>query len=245
MSVLWHECADAEAVAEAAAHFVLRRLEEALGGQPFATLALSGGSGPKALFRQLAAARFVWDRVHFFWVDERSVPPTHPDSNFGLAQELLLGPARIPRSQIHRVHGELRPEVAAERYVEEIQEFFGLEEGGQPHFDLVHLGLGPDAHTASLFPGEPLIDDRSGIAAAVYVEKFNTWRITLLPGALLNAHQTMFVAAGEDKADAVRAVLTEAYDPHRWPAQVITHHGHDVVWFIDHAAAKKEQPASS
>lgn len=240
MSVQWHELDDAEAAAEAAAHFLLSRLENALSGRPRATVALSGGSGPKALLGRLAAARFDWAPVHFFWVDERSVPPSHADSNFRLAQECLLGPARIPKTQVHRIAGELRPELAAQRYVEEIQGFFGSE-GEAPRFDVVHLGLGPDGHTASLFPGEPLIEDRSGIAAAVYVEKLNAWRVTLLPGALLAARHTFFLTTGEEKAEAVRAVLTEEYDPQRWPAQVITHHGRNVVWFLDRAAAKKEE----
>ena len=240
MSVQWHELADPEAVAEAAAHFVLGRLEDALAGREVASLAVSGGSSPRGLFRKLAAARFPWDRVHFFWVDERSVPPSHNDSNFRLAQELLLAPARVSKHQIHRIPGELRPELAARRYAEEIQQFYDLEDTAQPHFDVIQLGLGPDAHTASLFPGEPLIEDRAGIAAAVYVEKLNTWRVTLLPGALLAARHTLFVTTGEEKADAVHAVLTEEYNPLRWPAQVITHHGRNVVWFLDHAAAKRE-----
>ena len=240
MSVQWFEQADPDATAEAAAHFVLGRLEDALAGRECATIALSGGSSPRGLFARLARTRFRWDRVHFFWVDERSVPPTHEDSNFRLAQELLLGPARIPKPQIHRIEGELRPELAAKRYTDEIRRFFRPENDALPHFDVIQLGLGPEGHTASLFPGEPLIEDRSGIAAAVYVEKLNTWRITLLPGVLLAALHTVFLATGDQKAEAVRAVLTEEYNPQRWPAQVITHHGRRVVWFLDHAAAARE-----
>src|SRR2546426_502862 len=150
-----------------------------------------------------------------------------------MAQETLLGPVRAAERQVHRIKGELRPEAAAQRYAADIRAFFGLEEGEQPSFDVLHLGLGPDGHTASLFPGESLIEDRSGIAAAVYVEKMNTWRVTLLPGALLAAQNTVFFTTGGEKADAVRAVLTEEYNPQRWPAQVITHHGRKVVWFLD------------
>ncbi len=245
MSVQWFELPDAEAAAEAAVHFVLGRLEDVLSGSDYATLALAGGPGPQSLFPRLAAARFRWDRVHFFWTDERAVAPDHPDSNYRQAEELLLAPARIGKTHIHRIHGELRPDLAAQRYIEEIREFFGLEEGVQPHFDIVHLGLGRDAHTASLFPGEPLIEDRSGIAAAVYLEKRNSWRVTLLPGALLAARHTMFFTTGEEKAAAVHAVLAEEYDPQRWPAQVITHHGRHVVWFLDRAAAQREQSATS
>ncbi len=237
MSVVWHEHDNAEAAAEAAAHFILSRLEDALAGHATAALALSGGSGPRPMLVCLAAAAFQWDRVHFFWVDERCVDATHPNSNFRLAQETLLGPARIAKAQIHRIAGELRPEIAAQRYADEIREFFGLEEDAQPRFDVVHLGLGPDGHTASLFPGEPLLEDRSGIAAAVYVERLNSWRVTLLPGALLAARHTLFLTTGEAKAEAVRAVMGGEYDPSHWPAQLIAHHGRHVVCFLDRAAA--------
>ena len=139
---------------------------------------------------------------------------------------------------MHRVCGELTPASAAKRYVDEIRDFFGLEPGEMPHFDVVHRGMGPDAHTASLFPGEPLIDDREGIAAAVYVEKFHQWRVTLLPGALLAAKHTVFLVTGADKAEAVRAVFKEEYDPKKYPAQIASHHGRGVTWFLDEAAAQ-------
>jgi 6-phosphogluconolactonase len=247
MSVQWYELDNLEAAAEAAAHFILGRLTDALSGQPHATLALSGGTAPRTLFAQLAATRyqFRWDRVHWFWVDERGVPPTHPESNYRLAREHLLDPLHVAPSHVHRIHGEFRPDDAARRYVAEIRNFFSLEEAQLPRFDVVHLGLGPDAHTASLFPGEPLLEDRSGIAAAVYVERLNSWRVTLLPGPLLSAHHIVFLTAGEEKADAVQAVLTGPYNPQRWPAQLITHHGRHVVCFLDHAAARREIQAGT
>ena len=237
MSVRWHTYPDAAAAAEACAHHILALLEEALSGQDFATLAVSGGSTPKLLFARLAAARFRWERVHLFWVDERCVPPADPQSNYRLAEEGLLRPAHIPARNAHRICGELLPEVAARRYVEEIQEFFGLEPGEMPHFDIVHRGMGADAHSASLFPGEPLIEDRERIAAAVWVEKLKQWRVTLLPGALLNAKHTVFLVTGEDKAAAVRSVFHEPYDPLRYPAQAASHHARRVAWFLDRAAA--------
>jgi 6-phosphogluconolactonase len=134
--------------------------------------------------------------------------------------------------------GELPPAVAAKRYTDDIREFFGLEAGEMPRFDVLHRGMGPDAHTASLVPGEPLIDDREGIAAAVYVEKFHQWRVTLLPGVLLAAKHTVVVVAGDDKAEAVRAVFQEEYDPKKYPAQLATHQGKGVTWFLDEAAAR-------
>ena len=238
MSVRRHKLPDANAAAEAGAHHIMGLLEEVLAGREFATLAVSGGSSPKLMFEKMAATKFAWDRVHLFWVDERCVPPTDDASNFKLAEDYLIRAARIPQRNLHRVLGELTPAVAAERYASEVRDFFGLAEGEMPRFDVVHRGMGPDAHTASLFPGEPLIDDREGIAAAVYVEKFDSWRVTLLPGVLLAAKHTVVVVAGDDKAEAVRAVFQEEYDPKKYPAQIGSHDGRGVTWFLDEAAAK-------
>src|SRR5262249_38612803 len=160
---------------------------------------------PKLLFEELAKANYPWDRVHLFWVDERAVPPTDPRSNYKLAEENLIIPAHIPRRNVHRIQGEITPERASEHYNQDIRRFFGLKDGEMPHFDAVQQGIGPDAHTASLFPGEPLIDDRDEISAAVFKDKLP--RVTLLPGALLSARHTIFLASGEDKAPAVRAVF--------------------------------------
>jgi 6-phosphogluconolactonase len=238
MSVQWHRLRDANAAAEAGARHIIGLLEEALSGQDSATLAVSGGTTPKLMFQKLAATRFPWDKVHLFWVDERSVPPTDVASNFKLADDFLIQPTHIPHRNVHRVMGELPPAAAAKRYAGEIREFFGLEGSEMPRFDVVHRGMGPDAHSASLFPGEPLIDDREGIAAAVYVEKFHQWRVTLLPGPLMAAKHTVFVVAGDDKAEAVRAVFQEEYDPKKYPAQIAPPQGRGVTWFLDEAAAR-------
>ncbi|HYW48368.1 MAG TPA: 6-phosphogluconolactonase [Bryobacteraceae bacterium] len=237
MSVRWYTAPDPASAAEACAHHVISVLEEVLAGQEFATFAVSGGTTPRFLFEKLAQSRFRWDRIHLFWVDERCVAPTDPASNYKLVDDYLIKPARIPQRQVHRIAGELKPSAAAVRYIIEIREFFGLDVGEMPHFDLVHRGMGPDAHTASLFPGDPLIEDREGIAAAVFAPKFNQWRVTLLPGALLAAKHTVFLVAGEDKAEAVRAVFNEEYDPKRYPAQIASHHGRGVTWFLDEKAA--------
>src|SRR5438270_9704453 len=141
MSVLRHTYPDAAAAAEACAQQVLKLLEEAMAGQEYATFAISGGSTPKLLFEKLAAAPFRWDRVQFFWVDERCVPPTDPASNYKLAKDALIHPAQIPERQVHRVLGELPPQAAAQRYADEIRDFFGLDAGEMPHFDSVHRGM--------------------------------------------------------------------------------------------------------
>lgn len=237
MSIHRYTSPDPAAAAEACSHHVLSVLEEVLAGQDFATFAISGGSSPRLLFERLAATKFPWDRVHLFWVDERCVPPSDSQSNYKLADDYLIKPAHIPHRNVHRVFGELAPKIAADRYEEEIREFFGLEPGDFPHFDLVHRGMGPDAHSASLFPGEPLIEDRENIAAAVFAPKFNQWRVTLLSGALLAAKHTVFLVAGADKAEAVRAVFHEEYDPKKYPAQIASHHGRAVAWFLDAPAA--------
>ncbi len=238
MSVRWFINADPESAAEACSHHILELLDEALRGQEFVTFAVSGGSTPKLLFDRMTKRPFPWNRVHIFFVDERAVPPTDPQSNYKLAEDHLVVPAKIPAANVHRVRTELTPDRAAEQYAQEIAEFFGLQPGELPHFDVVEQGMGPDAHTASLFPGEPLIDDRHGIAAATYVEKMKQWRITLLPGVLLAAKHTVFLVTGEDKAEAVKNVFEGEYDPHLYPSQLVAHHGRGVSWFTDKAASR-------
>jgi len=238
MSVHWHSYPEADKAAEACARQVLALLENALSGEGEATLAVSGGSTPKLLFAHLAKANFDWGHVHLFWVDERAVPMTDPQSNYKLADDNLIVPARIPHRNVHRIHAELPPDKAAKLYASEIREFFELADGELPHFDVIHFGMGDEAHTASLFPGEPLIDNREEIAAAVYVPKTPHWRVTLLPAALLAARHSVFLVAGEDKAEAVRWVFQEPYNPKKYPAQVISHHGRKVTWFLDQPAAR-------
>jgi len=230
--------ADAQSASSACAARIFELLTEALESQPFATLAVSGGTTPKLMFADMAKTRFDWSRVHLFWVDERGVPPTDSQSNYKLTKENFIDPAHFPTANVHRVQGELAPETAAQRYVDEIRRVFGLSASALPRFDIVHRGMGPDAHTASLFPGESLIDDRTHIAAAVYVEKFQQWRVTLLPGVLEAARHTLMLAAGPDKAEPLRAVLREPYDPHRYPSQIATYNGQGVTWFLDKAAAR-------
>jgi len=228
---------DAESAASACASFVLDTLQDALRSKPRATFAISGGSTPRLLFSRLAASGFDWSKVHLFWVDERCVPPDDKQSNFRLANETLIGPANINSSNVHRIQGELEPQSAASQYVQEIVTFFGVSE--PPEFDLIHRGMGPDAHTASLFPGEPLIDNRTDIAAAVWVEKMKSHRVTLLPGVLLKSRTTVLQVAGADKAEALYNVLRGPQDVKRYPCQLGTRGSDRAVWFLDKAAAEK------
>jgi 6-phosphogluconolactonase len=228
---------DSQTAASACAAYIFARLDTAIAARGEASLAISGGSTPKLMFQKMAATPFAWDRVHLFFVDERCVPPTDSASNYRLANENLIAPAKIPAPNVHRIEGELAPPNAAERYASEIRQFFGLSDGQIPQFDIVHRGMGPDAHTASLFPGDPLIDDRTGIAASTFARKFNQWRVTLLPGVLLAAKNTIFLVAGEDKVEALHAVFHEAYDPKKYPSQ-LGNDGDSVAWFLDESAAK-------
>lgn len=230
-----------EAAARAADH-ILDSLGKALRQRPFATLAVSGGSTPKLMFEELALKPFDWTRVHLFWVDERVVPPQHPDSNYGMTLRALIEPLRLGEKQVHRIEGERSPHDAAAAYEGELRRFFELAPGHLPEFDVVHLGMGSDGHTASLFPGEALIGDRTGIAAAVYREQRNSHRVTLLPGVLLKARNTVFLATGGDKAEALDGVLRGPDDPLKWPAQVAARHAKNVAWFVDRAADSKAPP---
>ncbi|HVX66895.1 MAG TPA: 6-phosphogluconolactonase, partial [Bryobacteraceae bacterium] len=223
---------------EACAGYVTEKLAAALAVRGYATLAISGGSSPKPMFARLASAELPWDRVHVFWVDERAVPPDDSESNYRLAHETLLSKVAIPATNVHRIRAELVPEEAAREYEREIRGFFRLGHGQMPAFDVMHRGMGPDAHTASLFPGEALIEDRAGLVAAVYAEKKQQWRITLLPGPLLAARETVMLVAGGDKAEPLRAVLEGPIDPVHFPAQLMPQGAPSVAWFLDEAAAR-------
>jgi 6-phosphogluconolactonase len=220
---------------DAAAHCAAQILEH-LRESPRPTLAISGGSSPKPMFEIFASTPFDWDRLQLFWVDERCVPPTDAQSNFKLANDAWLAPAKFPVSNIHRVQTERDPEDAAEVYSDELRLVFGE---GIPQFAVIHRGMGPDAHTASLFPAEPLIDDRTGLAGAVFVEKLNSHRVTLLPAVLLAAKHTVLLVAGADKAGPLSDVLYGPHDPKKFPCQLAERDGREVAWFLDPAAAAK------
>jgi 6-phosphogluconolactonase len=238
MSVHWYLYEDPQATAAACCRKILDLLNEAQAARGQAALAVSGGSTPKLLFSEMAKAGFDWSRVHLFWVDERGVPPDDTQSNYKLARENFIEPAGFPARNAHRIQAELDPERAARLYADDIRSFFSLGPGEFPRFDIIHQGMGPDAHTASLFPGEPLIDDRENLVAAVYVEKFHQWRITLLPRVLQAPRNTLMLVAGEDKAEPLRAVFKEPYDPRKYPVQVVTQSKENVMWFVDKAAAR-------
>ncbi|HEX9442727.1 MAG TPA: 6-phosphogluconolactonase [Candidatus Binatia bacterium] len=203
-------------------------------------VALSGGSTPKALYALLAGPEFSpqipWSEVHFFWGDERAVPPDHPDSNYRMAYETLLSKAPVPPENIHRIEAERPPEAAAAAYEQTIREFFRLAATDWPRFDLILLGLGDDGHTASLFPDNPALSEERRLAVATYVEKLGAHRITLTLPVLNHAANVFFLAAGKSKA----AVLADVLRPgpgERLPAGRVDPADGRLVWFMDQAAA--------
>ncbi|HEX4277425.1 MAG TPA: 6-phosphogluconolactonase [Bryobacteraceae bacterium] len=213
---------------------ILEILEEARRSRGVAAAAVSGGSTPRLMFQSMASRAFAWANVELFQVDERCVPPDHELSNYRMMRETLLNAVAIDESRVHRVRGELPPGDAAGLYAAEIRRVFQLSVDALPAFDVIQRGMGPDAHTASLFPGEPLILDRTGIAAAVHVEKMKQDRVTLLPGVLEKARHTLCLVSGADKAGALRRVLREPIDPLSLPSQLGLS---GAVWYVDKSAA--------
>jgi 6-phosphogluconolactonase len=230
-------CADPQAAARACGERLLAILSDTLQERERANIAISGGTTPKLLFQYLAKAGCDWSRVHLFWVDERAVPPGDPQSNYTLAHDHWLAPVDYPAANIHRIQAELPVSEAASRYADEIRGHFQLEDGEFPVFDVIQQGMGADAHTASLFPGEALVLDQTGIAAAVYVEKLKAARITLLPGVLSRAGHTLMLVTGEDKAAALAKVWSGPDALLEAPAQLTRQHQGQGTWFLDHAAA--------
>jgi 6-phosphogluconolactonase len=215
---------------------IIEVLSEALSADGRATLAISGGSTPMAMFARLAESSLDWSKIDLFWVDERPVAPDHEQSNYRLAKQALIDPAAIPQQNVHRIEAELGAEVAAQRYADLLKEFFRLEENESPVFQAVHLGMGADAHTASLFPGVPEIEDGEALVGSPWVEKLNTRRITLLPRVLLYAEEVFFLLAGADKKQPLHRVLYGEFQPTEYPSQLIRMYGNHVHWFCDQAA---------
>ena len=232
-----------EALAQAAAEECVRLALEAVEARGRFSIALAGGSTPKRLYTLLASeqsarSRFPWERTHFFWGDERHVPPDHADSNYRMAFVTMLSKVPVPPPQLHRIEAE-NPDAgrAALGYEEDLLQYFRLTQGTWPQFDLVLLGLGPDAHTASLFPETEVLDEMTRLAAAVWVPKFQSWRITLTAPLLNHAAHVLFLVSGKDKAEALRAVLQGDFEPRRFPAQLIRPAQGSQQWLVDRDAA--------
>jgi len=242
-------CPNAESVAVEAAHLFVRLATEAIRDHGRFTVALSGGSTPKRLFQILATPAYQkqldWSAIHLFWGDERYVPADHPDSNFRMTLDALLSQVRIPPANVHRIRTELSPaEAVATSYESEIARFFAGTHERFPTFDLVFLGLGTNAHIASLFPHSKTLQEQSHLVVADFVAEVNMWRITMTAPMLNAARNIVFLATGADKAPVIRDVLFGDYDIERKPAQLIQPVHGQVTWLIDKASSAQLPPNS-
>ncbi|GAC1314129.1 MAG: 6-phosphogluconolactonase [Chloroflexota bacterium] len=236
---------DPAAMAEAAARHIVESARAATDSRGRFSLALSGGSTPQPVHRRLAEPPFRssidWARVHIFFGDERCVPPDDPQSNYRMARETLLDLVPIPAENIHRMRGEADPHAAAEDYADDLSHFF---RGAAIRLDLILLGMGDNGHTASLFPGLTAVREAQRPVVAESVADVGMWRITLTPLVLNQAREDLFLVTGEDKANMLRRVLEESYNPDALPAQVVRPVEGDVVWLVDAAAARRLSPPS-
>lgn len=234
---------------EAAAEFA-RVAEDAVASRGAFNVALAGGATPRGLYELLAgdpalSHAMPWDKTHVFFGDERHVPPEDSESNYGMVRETLLSKVPVPPAQVHRIAGEL-PDTsrAAAIYEEALTAHFQLSPGEFPRFDLALLGLGPEGHTASLFPGTPALEETSRLAVSTWVDKLHTHRVTLTAPVFNAAANVAFLVAGKDKALALKAVLEGPALIRLLPAQLIRPASGRLIFFADAEAAGRLDAAS-
>ena len=230
-------------VFHAAAEEVVRAANEAVAERGRFVIALSGGSTPKNLYTLLATnarAALPWAQMFFFWSDERHVPPTDPDSNYRMAQEAMLSKVPVPANNVFRVPAE-KPDAAdaALAYERILLQFFPLPAGEIPRFDVILLGLGPDGHTASLFPETAALEEKSRLVVANWVEKLKTYRITFTVPLLNAARCVGFLVSGAEKASTLHEVLEGDAPGNRYPAKLVRPAEGKLIWFVDRAAASE------
>jgi 6-phosphogluconolactonase len=234
---------DSASLARHTAQYFVEMAGEAVEAHGRVRIAISGGTTPKAAFELLADPaqpwfnRMPWPELDLYWVDERCVPPDHDDSNYRMTREALLDRVPLRPEQIHRIEGELEPEVSAARYEAELRNSFRLEGAEYPRFDLVALGMGSDGHTASLFPRTEALHQMSSLVTANYVLQKESWRITLTWPVINHARSVFFLVSGEDKAAVLSEVLTGPLDPERLPSQLIWPSSGILIFILDKAAA--------
>ena len=235
----------AAATAEAAAQLFTDAATEAVNRRGLARIAISGGSTPKAMFTLLAdpaqpfLKRVPWEKLDLYWVDERCVPPDNAESNYRMTREALLSKVPLAAERIHRMEGELDPEIAAARYESTIRNTFRLEGAETPTFDLILLGMGEDGHTASLFPHTEALNEMSRIVVPNHVPQKDTWRITLTWPVINQGRKVAFLIEGAGKAQVLHDVLLGPYQPETYPSQIIRPAGGSLTLLLDTAAAAK------
>jgi 6-phosphogluconolactonase len=229
---------DYAALSEAAAGVFVQQVRQAAQIKGWFSVALAGGHTPYLTYQLLAqpiySDRIPWGQIHIFWGDERCVPPDDPRSNARMARQALLSHVPVPPSQIHPIPCSRSPQVAAEQYEGDLQAFFGDQ---PPRFDLVLLGLGENGHTASLFPGTPVLEERERWVTAVHVAEQDMDRVTLTAPLINQAAVVVFLVSGANKAAVLGEVLEGPSDPNRLPAQLIQPAYGELHWLLDREAA--------
>ncbi|MBI1949315.1 MAG: 6-phosphogluconolactonase [Deltaproteobacteria bacterium] len=224
-----HVFGSTDAIAGELVHLTVEAAAAAIASRGCFSMALTGGSAAEQCYPVLAQARLPWERVHVFFGDERCVPPDHADSNFALASRTLLSRVPLLPANVHRMRGELAPAAAAAEYEATLREVAGGE------LDVVHLGMGPDGHVCSLFPGHALLSSDRLVDSLVDAPKSPPSRVTLTMRTLAQARALWFVVTGAAKAEAVRAAVLERESP--LPAARAARVGREVRWLLDAAAA--------
>jgi 6-phosphogluconolactonase len=243
LKIVYYVEPDAAALAQRSAQYFVEQAEWAVAARGLARIAISGGSTPKAAFALLAdpaqpwRARMPWSRLDLWWVDERCVPPGDPDSNYRMTREALLDHVPVKPEQIHRMQGELEPELAAARYESELRKSFRLEGAETPSFDLIQLGLGTNGHTASLFPHTAALHEVSRLVVANLTDAAQPWRLTLTAPVLNRGGCVFFLVSGGDKAQVIKEIFLGPADTERLPAQLIRPANGRLVLLLDRAAA--------
>ena len=206
-------------------------------GSPF-TMALSGGTTPRLLFSVLGdqfASSADWRKVHFFWVDERCVPPENPESNFGMTNEVFLSKIKIPKENIHRIRGEDSPDKEVERYSKEINDFT-IQRDGLPFFNVMLLGLGEDGHTASVFPGNEKLFITNTICSEAVHPSTGQKRITITGKVINNAANIIFLVTGKNKAEIVNNIIAQGDNKKQFPASYVKPAEGRIIWYLDEEA---------
>ena len=228
-----------QALSESLALDLVSQIRVAGAGVNHFTIALSGGNTPKLLYSVLAdqyAASVTWSNVHFFWVDERCVPPDDPESNFGMTNDAFLHRIDIPAGNIHRIRGEDDPGKEAERYSVEISEFT-IKKGGMPFFNVIFLGLGEDGHTASIFPGNEKLFATDKICVMAIHPSTGQKRITITGRVIDNSAEIIFMVTGKNKAGIVNNIIGSGDNKKQYPASYVSPAEGVVVWYLDEEAA--------
>jgi 6-phosphogluconolactonase len=233
-----HVFDNTDKILTALADFIVTQAAGAIRNRGRFSLVLSGGSSPKKLYELLASdayrQKIDWTKVYFFFGDERNVPATHSDSNFLMAKKAMFEPLSIPDGQIFKMNTDLGPAAAAADYEAKLNTFFS---GAKIAFDVVLLGLGDDAHTASLFPGTPVLHEREKMVASCFIPKVNMDRITLTAPCINQAHVVVFLVFGASKAEAIKYIMKGERNIEQYPAQLIQPVSGQLHWYMDKPAA--------